>query len=388
VIDTVRRAEADDAVLEWGNALRWAVLREDRARLDATLFDVQRRQIIGYEGYFALAGELVRELEAAGVTPAIAGAEMRHVMTRPYQLQIFELIINPLLAREQRILQGLSVAEFDAMELLHIAPYASALMREYRRDSAFGPTRGNNERQQILEETEVERCLDSLTPVRAGDVVKLRRTLGTIGLYSVLLHGEHRDGIFDHGPYPGPSDTHLLVSEVNDLANEYLPWSTEPVRLSVSGVAVVYDHRDVQLDFGLFGEVATDPIDFTDRATEAGVLARRNGEVVALSATELEELAAEARSATKKLYGDVMVWEPAERVLYGTHLYANHFRAFTEMLDRHGGGGRGIELLRRFEEVGDRVGTEVVGNPVPTIARYQAEEANDSARPYFSPLTV
>jgi hypothetical protein len=387
LVETPAGEAANASIAEWGDALRWAIRREDRARLDSTLFDVQRRQIIGYECYYALAPQVVRELQGAGLTPARVAAEMRRLMKRPYLLQIFELIINPLLAREQRLLSGDEVAGFDALDLPVLAQFVSSLVREYRADDQFGPTAGNNDRQLILEPDDIERCRDGLVPVTAESVRALRKAFGTIGLYSVLLHGEHRDGIFDHGPYPGPDGTSLLVSECNDIANDYLPWSTDEVRLSTSALAIVYAYRDVRLTFGLFGDVATDPIDFATRVERAGVLAVRDGEFVALSPQELDQLVEETRAATRALYSHVVQWEDAERVLYGTYLYANHLRPFTRMLDEHLGGGRGDNLIRRFEAIGKEVGAGLVGQPLPTVAGYAAD-ASVATAPFFSPLTT
>jgi hypothetical protein len=384
-------AAVDAAVAEWGDALRRAIRREDRARLESALFDVQRRQIIGYECYYELAPQLVRELRGAGLGPAEAARRMRRLLTRPYLLQIFELIVNPLLAREQRLLQGGegadAVARYDAEDLPGLATYASELVRAYRGDPEFGPTAGRDSRQRILEPEEVERCRAALRPAGAEEARAIARMAGAIGLHSVLLHGEHRDGIFDHGPYPGPDGTSLIVREVNDVANEFLPWSTAAVRLPVAGLAVVYAYRDVELRFDLFGGASTEPVDFSGRVEQLAVLARRGGEVVELAADDLAALVGEAQAASAVLFAAVAEWEEPERVLYGAHLYANHFLPFARMLDEHSGEARGAELLRRFVERGREIGAPLVGRPLPSVSGYQAE-ATAAQAPFFTPSSA
>lgn len=377
-------------IAEWGTALRAAIEREDRARMESALFDVQRRQVIGYECYYEFAPLLVGEMLAAGLTPSLAAARMRRPLVRPYFLQVFELIVNPLLAREQRLLRGgeeaAAVAAYDGESLPDLAAYVWELVREYRGDPELGPTVGNDSRQAVLDEEDLARCAASLRPTGSEPVREIGRMFGAIGLHSVLLHGEHRDGIFDHGPYPGPDGTVLLVREINDVANEFLPWSTPEVRLSVSGVAAVYACRDVGLRFDLFGGASTEPVDIAERVEAVGLLARRGDSLVEIDGDDLAGLVGEAQAASGSLFAAVAAWEDPERVLYGAHLYANHLQPFARMLDEHSGGRKGAELIEAFVARGREIGAGLVGRPLPEVSGYQAEA--DPEAPFFSPLTT
>jgi hypothetical protein len=383
---------AERAVLEWGTAFRYTMRRENRARMTSPLFDVQRRQIIGYESHYAVVPRLVSEFVAAGLTPQETARRMRSLMQRPYLLQIFELMINPLLAREQRLLGGgqqaiVEVAAYDAEQLPIISEFVSELVRAYRDDPEFGPSAGNDERQLVLDEQDIELCRAALVSRPVGDVAAIARSAGAIGLYSVLLHGEHRDGIFDHGPYPGPGDTRLLVREINDLCNDYLPWSSQALRLSVSGIAIVYAYRDAELSFDLFGGVATEPADLTSQVESVAILARTAAGVAVLSPEALTELSAQARIASRTLFADVAAWEPAARILYGADLYANHLRPFTEMLDAHTGGTRGAQLLGEAHRLGEEIGQRLIDEPMPEVSGYQ-NRAIYETKPFFTPPTV
>ena len=271
-------AIVSSCVAEWGDALRDAIRRENRARMESALFDVQRRQIIGYECYYEFAPQLVTALVAAGLEPRAVGAGMRGLLTRPYQLQIFELIVNPLLAREQRLLTGgegvAEVERYDAERLGPLAEYVHELVRGYRGEECFGPTVGNESANLVLDAGEVALCAASTAPTKAGELEAIGRMVGEIGLHSILLHGEHRDGIFDHGLYRGPDGTRLLVREINDLANGFLPWSTPEVRLSVSGIAVVHGYREASLRFDLFGTSSVEEAGATGAIERVGLLAR------------------------------------------------------------------------------------------------------------------
>jgi hypothetical protein len=374
---------------EWGQALADAIRREDRGRLESPLFDVQRRQIIGYDCYYEFAPAMVRALADAGMTPARVAAWMRQPLRRPYFLQIFEMIVNPLLAREQRLLSGdpkarEEVQHFDRDELPDLTAFVSELVREYRGDSELGPTAGNDAAQQVLDPEGLAACLDTLRPAAPGEAAEAGRLFGAIALHSVLLHGEHRDGIFDHGPYSGPDGTTVLVREINDLANTFMPWSTERVRLSVSGIAVVYACRGLDLRFDLFGGASTDPIEFGDRVERIGYLCRRRDELITLDSAALKALAVEASEASAVLFEDVAEWDDRERVLYGAHLYANHLLPFAELADLKGG-DKGARIVAEFVRRGREIGTEVVDNPHPEVTAHAAEA--DAAKPLFTPPT-
>ena len=51
-----------------------------------------------------------------------------------------------------------------------------------------------------------------LEPFDADAYGEARRVLATLDGYSFLAHGEQRDGIFGHGPYPGPDGTVLFAA--------------------------------------------------------------------------------------------------------------------------------------------------------------------------------
>jgi hypothetical protein len=380
------------SVEEWGDALRDAIRRENRARMESALFDVQRRQIIGYECYYEFAPTLVAAMVAAGLEPRQVGRRMRGLLTRPYQLQVFELIVNPLLAREQRLLTGgegiAEVERYDRERLPVLAEYVYELVRAYRGDERFGPTAGNESSNLVLEAEEIELCADSTAPADPETLATIGRMVGEIGLHSILLHGEHRDGIFDHGLYPGPDGTRLLVREINDLANEFLPWSTPAVRMSVSGIAVVQGHRDAHLRFDLFGTSSAAEEGSAGAVERVGLLARDAAGVRPIDLAELESLLAEARAASAALFAEVAAWEQPERVLYGAHLYANHLRPFALMLDEATGARAGGDLIDEFVRRGREIGAPLVGRPTPAVSGYQATASEGELAPFFSPPTT
>lgn len=377
------------SVEEWGNALREAIRRENRARMESALFDVQRRQIIGYECYYEFAPTLVAAMVEAGLRPRDLGRRMRGLLSRPYQLQIFELIVNPLMAREQRLLAGGSgpaeVDRYDREQLPLLAEYVFGLVRAYRGEERFGPTVGNEASNRVLEAADIELCAESTVSADRARVEEIGRMIGEIGLHSILLHGEHRDGIFDHGLYPGPEGTRLLVREINDLANEFLPWSTPQVRLSVSGIAVVQGYREADLRFDLFGTSSAEEEAATGPVERVGILVRDAAGVRPIDLAELESLLGEARAASAVLFAEVAAWEESERTLYGAYLYANHLRPFALMLDEATGSEDGQALLTEFVRHGREVGAPLVGRPTPAVASYAATASEGEPAPFFTP---
>ncbi|HEY2715170.1 MAG TPA: hypothetical protein VGI73_03010 [Solirubrobacterales bacterium] len=353
-LDTFSPAEVDATITTWGVAQSETMRRENRGQLDSELFDIRGRTWVGFECYFRAVPEILTAL-AERVSPEEIGRRMKRPGCRPYYLQLFMLMSNYLCAREQRLLVDGVLPETDPAEarrLQAVVEFFARAMRAYREDGGLVPVAPQYD-QRILGAEWVGRCAELLGP--ADELPRISRALASISLYVFLMHGEQRDGNFDHGPYRLEDGTRMLVHEVNDLDNDYLPWVDADGGLEVGSVCVAYALRDVDTRFSIFAGCITDPADFAARVERVAVFTAEGEELRPLGAEELEALAERALRLQGEMYGRIVEWPPIERSRYARWLYANHILPFL----RIGEAPDLVELLsERFEAIGQEAAEE------------------------------
>ncbi|WCB91804.1 hypothetical protein DSM104299_00481 [Baekduia alba] len=349
--------------------------------MKSELFDIRGRTWVGFECYYAAAPALLRTL-CEHRSPEALGRAMRRPGSRPYYLQLMILMSNYLSAREQRVLATgtppeASDPQADA-DLATVVDFVARTAGAYRTDGAVMPTAPDFD-MRILSEDWIARCAALLGPRER--LPEIQRFVATLSLYGFLLHGEQRDGTFDHGPYALPDGTRLLVRELNDLDNRLLPWAEHDDPLPIANVCVAYALRDVEMQFSLFGGSLTDPVDFLDRTERVALFTREGDDLRALEPDEMAALAHRAGELQLRLYQDVVAWPAIERSRYGLYLYANHLAPFFRLA---GAEAALPALVARFEAVGGPVAEALAArDELPEIFTYYADIGEgDSA---FSP---
>jgi hypothetical protein len=278
---------------------------------------------------------------------------MRAPLMRPYSLQLFMIADGYLAGREQRLLDH--GGRFpDPSEAAADAARTEAVISWFARASAALRTDGNLFAgvhvitEPVLDADEVARCADG-PGYSDSDEARIQRAFGQLELYAVTLHGEQRDGIHDHGPYQLGDGGRLTFHEVNDLANDYLPWADEAVALSVDAVGAVREYDpDVVTHFDLFGTMNPEPASATFRTR--ALWARDGGGLRPLDLDELEGIAAAASAATAEIFRRVAAWEPDYRIRYGCPQFMNHYVPFVRLA-----GATELEqwLTRTADEIAD-----------------------------------
>jgi hypothetical protein len=363
--------ELDDCVAAWGIAQSAAMRREDRGSLSSELFDIRGRTWVGYEAYFDAAPELLEALTDL-ISPEEVGRLMKQPGGRPYYLQLFILMSNYLSAREQRILvDGVppeSASSQEQHELEVLVDFFTRAARAYREDGHEVPGEPEFD-QRILGPDWIATCADLLGPT--DQLAEAQAAIAGLSLYTFLLHGEQRDGHFDHGPYELADGTRLLLHELNDLANDFLPWAERERPLGVTNVCVAYALRDVAMQFSIFGGCLTEPVDFRSRIERAAVFTVEDGVARPLGLEELQALAARAIELQGDLYARILDWPDIERVRYGRWLYANHLVPFLRLVDEPALVERARE---RFGDAG-QIAAEgfIAGPPIPAVFQTHAE---------------
>lgn len=374
-------AEVDEVIATWGVAQRDAMHSESRASLASELFDVRRRSWVGFECYYEAAPPLLRMLVSRGATPELLGEMMKVPGSRPYYLQLFLLMSNYLAAREERVLRhGVPPDATDDQaydDLRTIVEFFTRTARSYRNDGAILPPAPHFD-QRILDDAWVERCAAELGPTSELDAITKMSAM--LSLYNFLLHGEQRDGQFDHGPYPGPRGSQIIIREFNDLANDFLPWRERESPMPHDNVCVAYAYRNVATRFTIFATAVTDPTDFAPHVEAVAAFVREGDRLDRLDRGRMESIAAHAKELQLRLYKRVLQWEQLERSRYGLYLYANSLLPYFIL-----GGCSDLRpiLTTRFEAIGDRVARELAQTEtLPGVLAYFGEIRDG---PLFAP---
>ncbi|MFN8217082.1 MAG: hypothetical protein U0R71_10865 [Solirubrobacterales bacterium] len=379
-LGTFSPAQVDAAITTWGLAQSETMRREQRGKLSSELFDIRGRTWVGFECYYRAVPELLAAL-AERLPPEEIGRRMKRPGSRPYYLQLFILMSNYLCAREQRILTEEEPPEADpeqARELRALVEFFARAARAYREDGVEVPSAPAYD-QRILDPEWAGRCAALLGPT--DELARVRRALAGISLYVFLLHGEQRDGNFDHGPYELADGTRMLIHEINDLDNDYLPWADAENPPALSNVCIAQALRDVGTRFSIFAGCVTDPAEFADRVERFAVFTVEGEELRPLDPEELEAVAAEALALQAKLYQQIVEWEPIERVRYARWMYANHIVPFLRMAQAEDLVAR---LSERFEAIGQEAAEEYLsfaGPPAVLVSHTKLPEGS-----MFSPL--
>jgi hypothetical protein len=356
--------------------------RENRGALRSELFDIRGRTWVGFECYYAAAPALLRTL-CERSSPEALGAAMKQPGRRPYYLQLFILMSNYLSAREQRILRaGIRPEGHDEQALADLSvvvDFFARTARTYRNDGEVVPVAPGFD-QRILSDDWVARCAELLGP--ADDLIAVQRFVARLALYLFLLHGEQRDGNFDHGPYPLDDGRFLLIRELNDLDNGFLPWAETANPLSISNVCVAYALRDVEAAFTIFSGSITEPLEFESHVEAVAVFTREGDELRRFTEAELEELPRRAAQLQLELYKRVVDWPALERTRYGLYLYANHLAPFFTLAGAD-------DCLPRLRAEFERVGTNaaehfLAADEEPEIFKFFADIAEGESA--FTPL--
>jgi hypothetical protein len=150
-----------------------------------------------------------------------------------------------------------------------------------------------------------------LRPPDPDTYAAVRRMAATLELYNFVLHGEQRDGIFSHGPYPGDGDRTIFVREFNDLRNDYMPWARTETRNPFPNVIVVHECHDIALRCDMFGGVVTTPMEIADRLDRLAVVTQDGGTLRALTGDEITAVQEAAAAAQIELYMKAVEPSPA-----------------------------------------------------------------------------
>jgi hypothetical protein len=361
----------NELIALFGEHQRRDMAAMQRSAMTSMLFDLLRRSPLGWQALYEHEVPFLREL-CEHAPPEEIGRRMRTVGSRPYALQPFILGCSYLGARQQRMLDlGLSEGdpfpEEDVESLGFLMDFWERVMRAYRSDDALLPGQAGGSLP-ILDEEAIEAVRERLEPASEQRFTQIRRMAATLELYSFVLHGEQRDGIFGHGPYDLGGGLTLFFREFNDLQNDYLPWAATQARNLHDRVVVAYAARDVQVVCDMFGTMAVEPHEIGDRLDGLAVLTRSGEELETIDDAVVPRIQEAAADAADELYLKAVEWDDRYKIEYGAPLFANHLKPFFDLVGIDGDAGD--RIMAACQRTADRMVDELVGRDVPSVWRH------------------
>jgi hypothetical protein len=250
------------------------------------------------------------------------------------------------------------------------------LQGAYRSDDALLPGEAGGTLP-ILDDDWVQDLEQRAGPVDHERYTAIRRMAATLELFGFMLHGEQRDGIFGHGPYPLADGRILYCREFNDLRNDYLPWAATSVRNPLDNVIVAYVAHDVVVSCDMFGSSRVEPHDPSDRLDGVAVLTNEQGALRALTDDEITGMQHAAADGQEELFMKAVEWDDAYKISYGAPMFANHVKPFFDLARMPGGEDAGRRIMEACEATAKHRVAELLAADVPTIWRHFGTTEND-----------
>jgi hypothetical protein len=353
----------------FGETQKHAMRAERREALRSILFDLARRSPLGWECFYEHQVPFLREI-AELAAPDELGRRMRGLGRRPYAIQPFILMCSHFGWRQQLMLdaglrEGEPFAGDHPADLAVLCDFWAKMMDGYRQDGYLLPEQTDLSLR-ILSPAELALLDAGTADGGSNDLPAVRRMAATLELYNFVLHGEQRDGIFGHGPYPLDDGSVLFVREFNDLRNDYLPWASTNAQNPWDSIVIGYRGRGVNVACDLFGSMTVTPHEFADLLDGICVFGVRGSDApVALNADDVAEVMSAAADAQEELYLAALSWDDHFKIAYGAPLFANHLWPIAALAGAEPEMGDRIKVA--FAETAERRTDALLAGEVPSV---------------------
>jgi hypothetical protein len=374
--------ETNELIARFSACHQQTMRAERRAGMRSALFDLPRRSSLGYAAVHEHGGALIAELRRA-IDPFELGRRMRRAGGRPYTLQTFMLACGYLAGRQQLLLDaglrpGEPFAGDDPAEIAGVMDFWANMLRGQRDSEKLMPEEDGGATR-ILDEADLDTIQGYLRPASAERASAVRKMAATLELYGFIVHGEQRDGIGGHGPYPLPDGTTLFVKEFTDLRNTDLPWAKTDAVNPYGNVVVAYAARDVRVRCDLFGSMVVEPHELGDRLVGQAVLTLTPDGLRDVGA-DVDAIREAAAIGQQELYMRAIGWDARYKIAYGAALFANHMAPFFALA--------GIEdayprIAALYEQTADRLTDALQAADVPSLWQHFAQADLD----FYWPVT-
>lgn len=347
-----------------------------RSSMKASLFDLPRRSLLGWRALYEHEVGFLREL-VEHISPEELGQRMRIPGSRPYALQNFIIMCGYFGARQAEMLErGLSEGDpfpdERVEDVVFLTDFWERVSRTYRTDGKLLPAEAGSTLT-ILDQATVEDVNERIEPAPEERHTTIRRMAATLELFAFILHGEQRDGIFVHGPYPLEDGSVLFFKEYNDLRNDYLPWARTEARNIYDNVVIAYRATDVTVTCDMFGTGSIEPHELGDRLHGIALITNREGKLETIPDDQVQAIQQAAADAADELYLKAAGWDERYKIEYGAPLFANHLKTYFDLA------GVDTNVVTRImdacQQTADRMVDSLVdSDEVPPIWGHMAKE--------------
>lgn len=362
----------------YGESVRRFFHEQQRANQFSLLFNLPGRLVLGSYCYYEHMYELLQRI-CQRVTPEHLGTKMKQLGVRPNYINLNSLLLGYLNGRQQAILRG-EARDDDPNELAFILDFWTRTACAYRNDGKRLPDEAGFTIP-ILPPPVVDEVVACLRSDYADDERQwIRRAIATIELFTFVLNGEARVGIFHHGPYELSGGDQLIIKELVGLQEDFYSWAGEETQLPYASIVRAMRVRHLQCWFDLFGSLRTEPREYEEAIRAQNVFAIHDGAIRPISIHQLQVAAERAGNIQIRLYRTFMKWSDRQRIEYGAELYANLLRTFGDLADL----GREFhqDVRERFRETTMRHIEALVEGEPPLVLQHIAETEG----PIYHPL--
>jgi len=373
--------EANQLIHLFGESVKHFFRGQNRSALTSPIFNLPSRLILGSHCYYENLPQLLAKITSRASADDIGGG-MKRLCARPNYIHLNSLVLGYLMGREQARLMG-AKADSDDGEVIAVLEFWARAARSYRNDGLLLPDEADFTIP-ILENQTVRDLLPRLRSDPPQNITRqLHRMIATLELYTFILNGEARVGVFHHGPYPVEGGDSIIVKELTGLRENFYPWARLDARPPYDSLASVMRLRNVTSKLVLFGTLTTEPSDYKSQIVAGEVFIVDDGSLRPLPAEEFPNLTATAGDAQLELYRKVIDWDERYRIEYGAELYGCLLKCFADPL---GFGDQYGETIRgRFAESVERhVDDLLEGREPPRVLEHIAKTDG----PIFAPLGV
>ncbi len=346
----------------------------ERTALESALIPVTAYILIACIECYRRYPEMMREITGA-TSPEALGAAGRSSGSQIDAVHLWSIANFPLLGRQV-------LAPFGLVDLDRDVPALGTVLDFWKR--AAGTFRADGELQAWDAGLRVPRygpdVVDALVAGSrtVGDeerehLIRLNRLLTT---FLFLLYFDTRAGYQDTGPYPLADGRVLLVRDFNRFGVSHFPWSRDIcAELPYSNLtfALVLD-GGVRVTTNDWGTSITDPPDYFDHLTAAGVFTADKGALSPVAPDELEGIAQTVKDAQRNLYRRIAGMSRREKLDAGAYVYFTFLRPFAETA--------GVD--DRLDWTVPRDSLDVYEG-LATLERMPDVESDDSI-PYYTPV--
>jgi hypothetical protein len=323
------REEVDRLVRYHGDVAR--AMTAQRTALESALIPVTAYILVSGVECYRRYPELIGEITSS-MAPEWVGTAGRSPGNQVDAVHLWTTANLPLVGRQVMAPFGLLDPDDDAARLTVILDFWQQAATSFRND---GHTQAWDAGLVVAPygDEVIEMLLDGVVPVDAEEQqTAIRRANAALTSFLFLLYFDTRAGYQDTGPYPLPDGRVLLVRDFSEFGVSHFPWSREICSVlpySNLTAALVLEGVDVQVND--WGTAITDPDDYLARLVGFGLYTTDHGGLDPVPLTELDDLTAAVRDATRSLYRLVAGMSKKEKIDAGAYVYFTFLRPFAEV---------------------------------------------------------